>query len=39
MALLYYLIIILHVGACLFLLDLIRHRRQPDGSRDAAQAH
>lgn len=27
------------VGAGLLLLDLIRHRRQPAGSRNAAQAH
>jgi signal peptidase II len=27
------------IGAGLLLLDLIRHRRQPDGSRNAAQAH
>jgi signal peptidase II len=26
------------VGVCLFLVDVIRHRRQPDGSRNAAQA-
>jgi signal peptidase II len=27
------------VGACLLLVDLIRHRRQPAGHQDAAQAH
>jgi signal peptidase II len=27
------------VGACLLLLDLLRHRRQPSGNQDAAQAH
>jgi signal peptidase II len=27
------------VGVGLFLIDVIRHRRQPDGSRNAAQAH
>lgn len=29
----------LTVGVCLLLLDLIRHRRQPAGSQNAAQAH
>lgn len=27
------------IGACLLLVDLLRHRRQPAGSRNAAQAH
>jgi len=29
----------LTVGVCLLLVDLIRHRRHPAGSQDAAQAH